>query len=296
MGESTLILNSDLSENVDYNTSLLPIKARYCHQSWYTDKKAPCHWHAEVECIYVLEGSMTYYVNDKTYELTNGDCLFVNANRLHFCQSEQESDCYYMVLLLNPSCLVTNPGLEARFINPVIFDNGLDAIMMHSSGWQKEASALIQEIFEMVMSDEKQYALTIMQDIYAFWNLLYQNTHRSHQGEPNTARMDSLKEMITFVQLHYQKKISLADIAASGMMCESKCCALFKATLHQSPMAYLTAYRIRVSLTLLTGTSKSITDIALSCGFNSGSYYTETFQKLMKMTPKNYRKAYFAQQ
>lgn len=239
---------------------------------------------------------MTYYVNDQTYELTPDDSLFVNANRLHFCQSEKDSDCYYMVLLLNPSCLVTNPGLEARFINPVIFDNGSDAIMMHPSGWQREAAALIRNIFEMTQSDEKEHALTIMQNIYAFWNLLYQNTRRSHQDAPGTARMDSLKEMITFVQLHYQKKLSLSDIAASGMMCESKCCALFKATLHQSPMAYLTAYRIRVSLTLLTGTSKSITDIALSCGFNSGSYYTETFQKLMKMTPKNYRKTHLVQQ
>ncbi len=296
MAQTVLALNSDLSENVHYNTPLLPIKAKYCHQSWYANKKTPCHWHAEIECIYVLEGSLTYYVNDKTYPLSAGEAIFVNANRLHFCQCEQDSDCYYMVLLLNPTCLVTNPNMEAQFINPVIFDNASDAVLMHPLDWHKEAISLIQNIFNMMQQDEALYALTIMQNIYAFWNLLYQDTIKKQQENANASKMDSLKEMITYVRLHYQEKISLSDIAASGMMCESKCCSLFKSTLHQSPMAYLAAYRIRVSLNLLATTNNSITDIALSCGFNSGSYYTETFQKIMKMTPKNYRKANLAKQ
>lgn len=290
MGESTLHLNSDLSENIKYNTSLLPIKARYCRQSWYANSKAPCHWHTDIECIYVLEGSMTYYVNDMTYKVSTGEGIFVNANRLHFCKCEPEEDCYYMVLLLSPSCLVTNPKMEAAFINPVIFENAADIVVMKADGWHQDALKLIQKIFYAMQEDGESHALTVMQDLYALWNLFYQEIRSKHQTDKPSAKMDSLKEMITYIQLHYQEKVSLADIAGSGMMCESKCCSLFKSTLHQSPMAYLTAYRIRVSLNQLTNTTNSITDIALSCGFNSGSYYTETFQKLMKMTPKDYRK------
>lgn len=291
MAESVLYLNSDLSENVDYNTPILPIKARYCRQSWYANKKAPCHWHSDIECIYILEGELTYYVNDMTYRLHQGEGIFVNANRLHFCECEQNEDCYYMVLLLNPSCLVTSPRMETIFINPVIFNNASDAILIRSEGWHQHALLLIQSIFQKMQNNEQHYALSVMQDIYGLWNLFYQDALSKNEINTNSARMDSLKEMITYIQLHYQEKLSLSDIAASGMMCESKCCSIFKSAVHQSPMAYLTAYRIRVSLNMLANTSKSITDIALSCGFNSGSYYTETFQKLMKMTPKDYRKS-----
>jgi AraC-like DNA-binding protein len=74
------------------------------------------------------------------------------------------------------------------------------------------------------------------------------------------------------------------------MMCRSKCCSLFKQTLHQTVFAYLPHYRIRKSLNLLTGTRMSVTEIAGRCGFNSASYYTELFTKTVGMTPRDYRK------
>jgi AraC-like DNA-binding protein len=33
----------------------------------------------------------------------------------------------------------------------------------------------------------------------------------------------------------------------------------------------------------------SVTEIAGSCGFNSASYYTEVFNKITGMTPRDYR-------
>ena len=96
--------------------------------------------------------------------------------------------------------------------------------------------------------------------------------------------------MIGFIHRHYAEKITLDDIAAAGMMCRSKCCQLFKETLHQTVFECLLHYRIRKSLSLLIDTDNSITEIAETCGFNSPSYYTEVFNKIMKITPRDYRK------
>ncbi|MDR1412222.1 MAG: helix-turn-helix transcriptional regulator, partial [Spirochaetaceae bacterium] len=86
------------------------------------------------------------------------------------------------------------------------------------------------------------------------------------------------------------EKITLDDIAASGMMCRSKCCHLFKQILRRTIFEYLLHYRIRKSLSLLTDTGMSITEIAGQCGFNSASYYTEIFNKITGMAPRDYRK------
>ena len=40
---------------------------------------------------------------------------------------------------------------------------------------------------------------------------------------------------------------------------------------------------------LLTITDGTITEIALSCGFNSASYFTEVFSRKKGCTPKEYR-------
>jgi AraC-like DNA-binding protein len=74
------------------------------------------------------------------------------------------------------------------------------------------------------------------------------------------------------------------------MMCRSKCCRLFKQTLHQTIFEYLLHYRIRKSLNLLADTRMSVTEIAGRCGFNGASYYTELFTKIVGMTPRDYRK------
>ncbi|MTL76553.1 AraC family transcriptional regulator, partial [Turicibacter sanguinis] len=51
-----------------------------------------------------------------------------------------------------------------------------------------------------------------------------------------------------------------------------------------------TEYRLEKSLFLLKTTNYTITEIALQCGFNSSSYFTETFRKELNCTPSDYRK------
>lgn len=100
----------------------------------------------------------------------------------------------------------------------------------------------------------------------------------------------SKKDMVSFIHRHYTEKLSLASIAASGSVCRSKCCALFKRYMRQSPIDFLNCYRLEVSRGLLENTSMSITQIATSCGFNHLSYYSRLFLRNYGCTPGDYRK------
>jgi transcriptional regulator GlxA family with amidase domain len=102
--------------------------------------------------------------------------------------------------------------------------------------------------------------------------------------------MKGLKEMVGFIHTHYAEKVTLDDIAGAGMMCRSKCCRLFKESLHQTAIEYLLHYRIQKSLGLLMETDLNITEISDTCGFRSASYYTEVFNKIMGTSPRNYKK------
>ena len=52
---------------------------------------------------------------------------------------------------------------------------------------------------------------------------------------------------------------------------------------------YLTNYRLEKSIEYLHHSSHSITDIALLCGFNSSSYFTEVFRRELRCTPSEYK-------
>ena len=65
---------------------------------------------------------------------------------------------------------------------------------------------------------------------------------------------------------------------------------IFQKILHTTPMTYITKYRISTALSLLQNTTLSITEIALSVGFNSSSYFSKIFREYMGSTPLQYRK------
>ena len=72
-------------------------------------------------------------------------------------------------------------------------------------------------------------------------------------------------------------------------MCRSKCCAIFRRYMRQTPIAFLNAYRLQISGDLLRRSSDSITEIALACGFHHMSYFSELFSKTYGCTPREYR-------
>lgn len=113
--------------------------------------------------------------------------------------------------------------------------------------------------------------------------------HVSKQRKDNHLQMIMWK-MTGFIYRHYDTKITLDDIAAAGAVCRSRCCELFKKYLRQTPNAFLTKYRIAKSCQELRETKRSISEIAISCGFQSSSYFSHVFRHEIGFTPRNYRK------
>ena len=307
MPKGKLIINDNLSEIIEYNSPTTPIKASYAALSDFPNGITPAHWHKELECIVMLSGSMNYHVNNETYTLHEGDGIIVNSNRIHLCGPTTtdnspessgsgtitaENDGKYIVLLLNPDTLRFNHKMENKYINPILFDSNSNVFFLdHSIPWQLETSSIIMDIFHAVLDKIPCYELIAQSKFFQLWNQLYQNTVAKHGYElAETDPMSPLKTMISFIQNHYQEKITLSDVAESGMMCQSKCCRLFRDALKQSPIEYLQNYRIGKGIYLLDHTDMTITEIALECGFHGASYFTETFRKINGLTPKEYRK------
>lgn len=305
MEKGKLLLNDNLSEILEYNSPTTPIKASHAYLSDYPNGIVPAHWHKELECIVTLSGTICYHVNNKTYTMQAGDGIIVNSNRLHLCSPvsdtdnlpevisfDETNDGHYVVLLLHPDTLRFNHKMEDKYINPLLFDNNSDVFFLqHDIPWQKEVITVILDIFHAVMDKTPCFELFAQSKFFQLWSLLYQNTIEKNGYElSETDPMSPLKTMISYIQNNYQEKITLSDVAESGMMCQSKCCRLFRDALKQSPIEYLQNYRIGKGVYLLDHTDMSITEIALDCGFHGASYFTETFRKINGITPKEYRK------
>ena len=89
------------------------------------------------------------------------------------------------------------------------------------------------------------------------------------------------KQLLEYIHTQYNQPISLKSLALFANISERECFRCFQKILHTTPMTYIT---------LLQNTTLSITEIALSVGFNSSSYFSKIFREYMGSTPLQYRK------
>ncbi|MBQ5326046.1 MAG: helix-turn-helix transcriptional regulator, partial [Oscillospiraceae bacterium] len=95
-------------------------------------------------------------------------------------------------------------------------------------------------------------------------------------------------EAIKYIQFNYSTDISVDDIANAVGISRSHLYRVFVANLEQSPIDYLTEYRINEACNLIKNTNLSISQIAVSVGFFDQFYFSRVFKKIKKIPPSKY--------
>lgn len=119
---------------------------------------------------------------------------------------------------------------------------------------------------------------------------------RSILGEDMDMRAISSEYVVAraqhFIEQHFGEEITVKYLAHLGNVSESSFNRKFKKELHTTPMEYLMGVRIEQAKKLLRRQEVPITQVALRCGFGSGSHLASSFRKMCHMTPSEYRKRY----
>lgn len=285
-------LMPDSSEVIPYDRAGIPLYIRAAHLSAYYDMCAPCHWHDDIEWIYIIHGKMRYYINGKRILLNEGDTLMVNARQMHYGYAYEQQDCYFVCILFHPSLFGNNQILYKEYFSPFLENNSLEYLLLHTDDANGQTAAeKLQLIVRLKKTNPPAYELQVTGIIAQLWSFLIQAgiLTASEYSKNSNQDLAIQKDMVSFIYQHYPEKISLNDIAASGHVGRSKCCQIFKHYLQQSPVDFLNAYRLKISCQLLCTTQKSITEIALLCGFNHLSYFSKYFMESYGCTPREYR-------
>lgn len=101
-----------------------------------------------------------------------------------------------------------------------------------------------------------------------------------------------LPQAIERMQSEYQKKLTLADLAAGSGYSPNYFHHVFTSVMGKTPQKYLTCVRVEQAKRLLIGTGTPLSEIAYACGFSSQAYFTEQFRAETGLTPGAYRKRY----
>ena len=117
-------LNSDLSENVTYNTPEFPAYIRMEQLSLYPDYRGVSHWHDDVEFIMMVDGQMAYDINGQSIDMQTGEGVFVNSRCLHYGYSDAHADCHFICLRMSLSLLSANDYFTKNYLEPLTGNTG----------------------------------------------------------------------------------------------------------------------------------------------------------------------------
>jgi YesN/AraC family two-component response regulator len=179
---------------------------------------------------------------------------------------------------------------ETKYMNPVIQNRHLELVPFYMG--TEEHRGLIGKLRQLgslqKQLDNEFQTRNLLSEI---WLLLLEALRSADDSMYSAGKnQDRILSMLSFIQENFSEKLTLEQIAASAAVSTRECLRCFRNSIRQSPMEYLMDYRIQSAKKLLETSDKSITDIALLCGFNSSSYFTKQFHKLCGKTPAAYRK------
>lgn len=285
------VLN-DLSEQLRYNNPALHIYVRKGSLHQHPGYSAQCHWHEDVEFLMPVKGYLSYCVNGKSFSIKPDELIFVNSGQLHYGYSTDGSDCEFLCVVFHPKVITENKWLTEQYVTPVIENSECTEFLFQEKfPVTRTLRCLINKIYDLYQCQTICRELAGVQIIIDIWTELYQLIGKKEMTSYAALDKDKLsqKEMMRFIYGNYTRKISLNDIASAGGVSRTKCCQIFKKYLHHSPIEFLNIYRLQSSMSMLSETTDSITEIAYACGFETPSYFAETFKKYKGCTPREFR-------
>ncbi len=283
-------MKDDRSEIVHYDFEDFPIYIRKALLSSYNNFEASPHWHDDIEFIIVLKGEMNYKINGEIITVEKNEGVFVNSRQLHCGFSKSKTECDFICILIHPLMLCVSQALEQKYVLPLLKSRNLPYIKLSSdTPWQKETLNYLLSIYNA--KNTSTAPLTVSSLFLKIWSLIFENSNTSVSFKNQNSDFTVLKNMIGYIQKFYREKITLADIALSGAVGQSKCCKLFDKYIGVSPNAYLIQCRLHHSTWYLKNTDMTITQTAQTVGFSGSSYYAEAFKKHYGKSPSEYRKS-----
>ncbi len=137
------------------------------------------------------------------------------------------------------------------------------------------------------------------EDIYVAIEIALMNFAHSKLDEPQSTKPPEehstapfkIKKVVQYIHENLDRKITLPELAEKAGLNMYYFARTFKKYLNESPYQYMLKARIEKSKTLLVTEDHNLAQIAFSLGFENHSHFSQTFRKIVGISPDAFRKS-----
>ena len=286
-------------ENKDIRSEQNP-QAMHDGIHFFTDvleHKSPAspHIHQLVELLYVTSVSALIVSDDTQCNVSSGDMVLFRANAVHSIYPNDK--CEFSVLFISIPHVISYAYKEDGMRYSMLLSR------FHATNktvWKKEecASLGIKERFNELkkLSAESFLGKDILMKANAAIIISAVLKDLSEQSNADEVFADSseslskkMDDAILYINEHYSEDLTVASMSERLFMSYSYFSRNFKRVTGRCFKDFLNITRINNAEMKLRSTSKSVTQIAMECGYNNIAYFSAMYKKLKGISPTSAR-------
>ena len=292
LSECNVTVDEHGRELTAHGTTAFPLACyhddfRICDVDW--------HWHEEWEAVVITQGNCLVAAGSHKVRLQAGEGFFIHSSVLHGCWDTENSGCRFHSLVFHPRLVGSSLDsiFHQQFVQPLLDHPNPELILLNPSiPWQNRALEVLEEAWQLCVREEAGFPFRARNALSELVWLFCSHLSPAAASVSGKDLRDAqrIKAMLSCIHSQFDTGLTTALIAASASISESECLRCFHSTIGITPIQYLKRYRIQQAAKLLSETSEKISDIAVHCGFQDMSYFTQAFREQLGCTPSQYRK------
>lgn len=244
-----------------------------------SDWHSTLHAHQCTEIFYVTSGAGTFQIEQTRVPVKANDVIIVNPNVEHTECRKKDNPMHYIVVGLDGGHFLMKNSEDNRYY--LLENNQSNAKILQN----------IQEILHEYMKKDSYYIEIAHRSLEILFLKLIRQQHIRSQKLTSPKKRQVCVKVRQYIDNNYSSNITLDDLADMVHLNKYYLVHAFTKEFGMSPINYMLNRRLEEAQYLLVNTNYSITLISELLGFSSASYFTQSFQRIVEMSPKQYRNA-----
>lgn len=237
---------------------------------------------------FVISGKGTLYANNSSgttdvYKINTNEGFMLFPGQVSTYIADNDEPWEYIWLEFD--------GFQAK---ATINATGLsqDKPIYHPLSIELRELALDEMIY--IIEHKEAAPLHLIGHLYLFLDYLTRSavTSKSQNKRKNNSSHYYISEAIKFIELNYQKDITVEDIAENCGLNRNYFGKKFKEEFGKTPQEFLMQYRMTKATELLEHSQLSIGEISCAVGYNDQFHFSRAFKNTYGISPRQWRDKY----
>ena len=243
-----------------------------------TKKMLGCdkHYHGVFEIYYLEKGSCTYFIDDRCYEVKEGDVVLIPEGIIHNTVYRNEIHRRKLIQCSKkyiPSSVCEKlPSLAYIYRNPLV---------------RSEIDRIFERI-EHEYENSDDYSSEML--AYLTGELLFLLARNITNRQEITTGSVYIEKALGYIRENFASDIKLYEVAEICHMSAEHLSRKFKKETGLGFNEFVNMLRLqKAEYMLKNDKSLSVAEVAFACGFNDSNYFSEKFHSVYGYTPSSVR-------